>query len=82
MNIIEASSKISGLSQETCKDILSNVKANIKRLELCEGPHDFKPQVEKKMFHKYTCTKCNGEVSADSVHWYSEGLKHGKKGSV
>lgn len=78
MNIIDASSKISGLSHETCKSILANVKANHKKLDECIGPHYFKREDDKPL-SKYICSKCGGHVDAIYKDAYDTGLIHGRK---
>ena len=79
MNIIDVSSKISGLSKETCKGILADVKANLKKLDDCSGPHNFH-KAEDKPLSKYFCSKCGGHVDSHFFHAYNEGLKHGSQG--
>jgi hypothetical protein len=59
--------------------ILADVRANLKRLDSCEGPHRFDPipeDVGKVFGIRYRCTLCGGEVDNHAKHWYERGLKH------
>ncbi len=68
-----------GLTKQNMDDILKQVKANIARLNGCEGPHDFKPQSgkpEATIGEKYECTICKGRVDHIAYAWYQKGLDH------
>lgn len=68
------------LKKEDLNGILAEVKANIARLQSCEGPHDFKPtsgKPEATIGEKYECTKCKGRVDHIAYAWYKKGLDHG-----
>lgn len=63
------------------------VKANRKAIDECPGPHDFVgieselqtvTQDGGKLYRKYKCTQCGGEVTTHDWYWYQHGLKHGK----
>ena len=60
------------------KQIWAEVQANSKTLLACPGPHDFQPTEPGRLFSKFRCTKCGGTCRGDAVHWYKQGLKHGK----
>lgn len=77
MNGLDALSAVSGLSKEETGKIFENVKANFKRLDECNGPHDFE-KVGEDFRAIYRCRKCNGEISQRDYKWYAKGLEHGK----
>ena len=65
----------------------NEVKANHKRLNECQGPHDF-VGVESELrytlkdgsvYGRYVCKKCNGKVFPNDKIWYERGIEHGKK---
>lgn len=58
------------------KVIWEEVKANHARLRSCPGPHVFPPYVAQPNA-RYTCSKCNGSISALDRRWYEDGLAHG-----
>ena len=69
------------VDKETAQQIWQAVKANKKRLDNCNGPHDFQPIHEdgKKLVRDYRCSKCGGKIDAIHKIWYCEGLEHGTK---
>jgi len=77
MNVLDALSEVSGLSKAETEKIFETVKANIKRLNECSGPHDFE-KVGEGFRAIYRCKKCAGEISQRDHGWYAKGLDHGK----
>lgn len=55
--------------------ILEKVKANQDKLDACKKPHDFQPTGTLKLFDRFRCTKCGGEVEMAERNWYVRGLK-------
>lgn len=51
-------------------------KANVARLDECEGPHDFQPIGEGREFRRVRCSKCGGEISRLNRHWYEHAMRH------
>lgn len=71
---------VSGLGKVEVKKIWEQVKANLKRLDECVGPHDFQRlALETKLMFRFRCTKCGGEIEGDNRSWYERGLKHGRQ---
>lgn len=58
------------------EEILAHIVENQRKLDNCEGPHDFRPVVNAR---KYSCHRCGGELDVPSYHWYYTGLKHGRQ---
>lgn len=58
--------------------IWNDAVRNAKKLEKCEGPHDFTDVEVTSGQVFYRCTKCAGRVSAVARLWYQNGLKHGR----
>lgn len=80
VNLFEQMEKITGISQETQKQIFENVRINHKRLESCEH-HDFLIEIpceHSKYRSKYQCTHCKGIVDSQEKHWYELGLLHAR----
>jgi len=52
-----------------------------RRLEECEGPHDFQCDRSLIPLHlqKYICSKCGGWVGHTEKVWYERGLEHKDK---
>jgi len=62
------------------KEIWKKVKENRKRLDSCEGIHNFTNDKDGKIVPRYsTCTKCKGELDPIHVNWYIKGVEHGSK---
>lgn len=79
-DVVKALSDVSGLRKKEIKQIWENVKANHKRLDECEGPHEFELVGEDRpLKSKYRCRKCKGELDRINHGWYQRGLEHGKK---
>lgn len=53
-------------------------KANEEKLNNCPGPHMFTDMKGDKTI--YTCSKCQGVVSAVAAYWYGVGHEHGRTG--
>jgi len=70
--------EVTGLGKEAVMEQWELVKANHKRLEECEGPHDFQCEDPKSMRSKYVCSKCGGKISKTDWLWYERGLAHGQ----
>jgi predicted SprT family Zn-dependent metalloprotease len=77
MDAKEVLSGISGLPKEEVQQIFEEVKANLKRLDGCKGPHDFEKDGEG-IRAKYRCKKCKGTLDKINYSWYEKGLEHGK----
>lgn len=75
MNIIDLSSRISGLNTEKCMEILEETKKNNRRLNSCTG-HDFRINDNPT---SYTCLNCMAKVSGSYVAGYRQGLEHKKE---
>lgn len=60
------------------------VKANLARLNQCQGPHQWeidpndKHHVSDRMKHK-RCKLCGGVVDALHAIYYNNGVEHGRK---
>ncbi len=68
------------LDNEAVQKIITDVRANIKRLTECPGPHEFE-SICKEGYpapKEYRCKKCNGTVGSIQRLWYACGLEHGK----
>jgi hypothetical protein len=62
-------------SKEQVQKMWQETQENAKKLNECQGPHDFKP-IEGR---KYRCTHCTGEISTIHYYWYYQGIRHSKK---
>jgi len=73
--------KFAKTDRETMKVIWEEVQRNRKKLDGCDGPHQFKPiQIEDRQIARdYRCTKCGGKLDAMNTIWYNKGLEHGGK---
>jgi len=78
---LDVLSDVSGLRKEEIVKVFEKVKANSKRLDECEGPHEFEKQ-GKDIRAKYRCGKCGGELDNIKYYWYMKGLEHGKKANT
>ena len=60
---------------------LERVKANLRTLDACPGPHEFidDPNDERSFSRGQRCARCGGEVEFLAALWYRRGLEHGKK---
>ena len=56
------------------KEILEQVKSNRAKLDSCIG-HKFVGDTGK-VFHKFKCSNCGGEVDAVAKSWYERGQAH------
>jgi len=72
-------SAVSGLKPKAVDEIFEQVKANGAKLDGCPGPHDFVPVDPARLFHRFRCTKCGGQVDGSAARWYRRGLQHGGK---
>jgi hypothetical protein len=61
------------------KKLLAEVRANHEALVHCLGVHDFQEVTGRKMFGRWRCTKCTGEVDSHAFHWYTAGLHAAKR---
>jgi hypothetical protein len=62
------------------REVLAEVRANLKILEACPGPHDFQKIDDGKTFGaKWRCSKCGGVVDSSAAAWYTRGLAHAAK---
>jgi hypothetical protein len=71
------------MRKEDATVILHKVRANLKALDECDGPHDFGPPIPRdktKVFQDRVCTKCGGRVEPHIARWYIKGLEHGRRG--
>lgn len=75
----EEFSKLIGISKAERERIWAEVKANSKRLDDCETPHEFVEYEQEPNFRKKRCTKCLGTLSAIDALWYERGLQHGRE---
>lgn len=60
-------------------EILDQVRANHRKLNACEGPHEFvidNPE-EQLLRQRYRCTRCGGHIECRLYFWYKRGLEHG-----
>ena len=79
MDAKEALTKFTGIGNKDIDAIWETVKANHKKLEECERPHDFVPHGIGP-FRKEMCSKCGGVVNAINAMYYRQGLADAKKG--
>lgn len=55
------------------------VDENNAKLNNCPSKiHEF-AQIEQKIFSKWRCAHCGGEVDVSAVFWYRRGLDHAKR---
>lgn len=60
-----------------------DAKANLARLDGCEGPHDFQPEpgaeaVPLKLTARQVCSRCGGHLEWSKALWYRRGLEDGR----
>lgn len=63
-------------------ELLREVRANLKRLDECKGPHEFEvteTTLEGKLPTKYQCKRCGGTTDQHAVRWYEDGRKHERR---
>jgi hypothetical protein len=63
------------------KELLEQVRENLRRLRECEGPHDFgspEEQTTTPLVREFVCKKCGGSINRAHISWYLEGVKHGR----
>jgi hypothetical protein len=67
--------------KETLDEIWKQVKINHKKLDNCDGPHEFEPMQHKdgELVRRYRCKKCGGEIDAIHHIWYKRGFEHGQR---
>jgi hypothetical protein len=72
---------VSGLGRVESKNILAEVRANLKRLDECEGPHEFELVLDtaSEARKKHRCRKCGGTIDSTRRAWYDRGLEHGRR---
>lgn len=72
------------ITREESKAILKQVRANLAKLDGCPGPHDLVPHERFKpgspIVRNHRCTLCGGVMDMAYIHWYQQGLKHGREG--
>ena len=73
--------KLTGMSEEKLDELWKEVQKNAKRLDECEGAHDFiaVPPAPDGLQREYICKKCNGIIRSLEWLWYTRGLEHGRK---
>lgn len=70
------------ITKHDMQEIFLSVKDNHARLDACKGPHDFVcERPDKPLGAKHRCTLCGGTVDGVKLHWYLQGLAHGKAGA-
>jgi hypothetical protein len=69
--------KVSGLGEETVREIWDNVQANRRKLDNC-GFHEF-VRKDNRGTRNYVCKNCGGEVDAGFVIAYKQGVGHGHR---
>lgn len=68
------------ITKHDVKEIFRCVRENAAKLDACAGPHDFVCETPDKPFGaKHRCTLCGGTIRGESLHWYRQGLAHGRK---
>lgn len=80
--LVRLANQISGgrVSPEEAQEMLARAKENVRLLEGCEGPHDFRPvRDEGSTRQMFRCSKCQGVVNSQAVVWYRKGVAHGKE---
>ena len=74
-------SKLSGLSQDSIRDIWRQAQENQRRLDSCPG-HEFEPIGDAPLNRRERCRACDGEVDVHAARWYRLGLDHGRRNLV
>ena len=66
--------------KEELKQLMEEVKENLRRLRECEK-HDFVLLSEDgpMLYHKFVCRNCEGQINRHDYLWYQRGVKDGKK---
>lgn len=68
------------MERKTAVELWELVKANRKRLDTCERPHNFLPiPGARPMLTPHRCTKCLGEVDSIQAAYYRDGLEDGQR---
>lgn len=62
------------ITKQDIQQIINNVRENLKKLDGCIGPHEFKLHD-----NRYTCLKCKGTVDKQAHYWYQHGINHGRQ---
>ncbi|MBN2714032.1 MAG: hypothetical protein JXR97_16555 [Planctomycetes bacterium] len=78
-DVFDKLSSVSGLTRFEVDAIWEGVKANRKRLEECDHPHEFELVDQDKVVRNARCRKCGGVVVATNALWYIDGLAHASK---
>jgi hypothetical protein len=68
------------MNRREADKLWDEVEANHRKLDGCQGPHDF-AQVDpgpSKLGATYRCQKCGGTVGHLHKLWYEIGLRHGR----
>ena len=78
--VVDALSKVSGLSSVEIRDIAKQIKKNHELLDSCSF-HEFEfiddnPSLLRRV---YKCKNCNGTVQGIYKIWYERGIKHAQK---
>ena len=76
-NGITALSELSGLSEETMKDIWAKVQDNNRALDACPS-HDFEPNPDGNRTAAYRCKNCGGTVTDNNYRWHELGRRSRK----
>lgn len=78
-NAIDALARVSGLSKDDVQMIAEQARANVQRLNACDG-HAFEPVGPASLLRqRYRCAHCAGEVDAHAYTWYMRGRAHEAK---
>lgn len=65
------------MNKEEGKKLLADIRANNAKLNAC-SLHDFSIDAtpERQIDKRWRCTRCGGEVFANSKTWYDKGIQH------
>jgi hypothetical protein len=81
---IDALGSISGLDRKSMDSILTDVRANLAKLDACTR-HEFVgvPECSVKckdgvLYRNFRCVNCGGTVDFHTEHWYRLGIEHGR----
>lgn len=78
-NNLNRLSELTRVPRDEIRAIWERVKANRKRLESCDGPHDFSRRYKRGASTRYQCIKCKGNVDHNQKIWYELGIAHAMK---
>ncbi|MGE5786458.1 MAG: hypothetical protein ACM3ZE_17815 [Myxococcales bacterium] len=88
-NVLDALGAVSGLGRPAVDSILTEVRANLAKLDACPR-HEFAGVKETAagpakdgsyLFRDYRCSRCGGKVDSHAARWYRLGLDHAKGGT-